>query len=186
MYMSEWMDEWDMLSIEEVDIEKDDKTLDIFKKFENIWPELLINTLKWVLSWNIKWKKQDDNKATYCSKINKKDWEINWQGESSEDIYNKYRAYNPWPGIYSYYLDKKINFEEIEIKPLFWIFSSLLEGGAKKVEVGQVIKNWKHVWVVCLDNKILILKQVKLEWKRSMDILSFINGNKDFLDYKFR
>jgi hypothetical protein len=29
------------------------------------------------------------------------------------------------------------------------------------------------------------LKQIKLEWKKSMDILSFINGNKDFLDYKF-
>jgi hypothetical protein len=31
----------------------------------------------------------------------------------------------------------------------------------------------------------LIIKQIKLEWKKSMDINSFINGNKDFLDYNF-
>jgi hypothetical protein len=29
------------------------------------------------------------------------------------------------------------------------------------------------------------LKQVKLEWKNSMNILSFVNWNKDFLEYSF-
>ena len=175
MYMSKWMDEWDILAIEKVNIDKHDNTLDIFDKFEKIGPKLLINTLNWVLDWSIKWKKQDDSKATFCTKISKEDWNIDFKVESWENIYNKFKAYSPWPWIYSYYNDKKISFEDIE----------LTQDTAPGFEIWKIIKNWKKIWVVTSDNKIIILKQVKLEWKKSMDILSFVNWNKDFLEYKF-
>jgi methionyl-tRNA formyltransferase len=181
MYMSEWMDEWDILAIRKVNIDKLDKTIDIFNKFEKIGPKLLIDTLKQIINWTIKWQKQDDSKATYCSKISKEDWEVNLNKDNWVDIYNKFKAYHPWPWIYSYYNDKKINFEEIELIENEAILSPL--GG--KLDRGNLIKNWKLVWIVASDKKIIILKQVKLEWKKSMDILSFINWNKDFLDYKF-
>jgi len=179
MYMSEWMDEGDILKIEEVEIWKDDKTPDLFKKFEEIWPKLLVDTLKWVLSWEIKGQKQDDSKASYCSKIKKEDWEVSFENETWEQIYNKFRAYYPWPGIYSYFNGKKINFEEV---------TSPQPSPVKERELkeGQVVKlDKKNIWIVCKNNKILLLKQVKLEWKKSMDILSFVNWNKEFLDYKF-
>ena len=175
MYMSEWMDEGDILKIEEVEIWENDKTPDLFKKFEEIWPKLLVDTLKWVLSWEIKGQKQDDSKASYCSKIKKEDWEVSFENETWEQIYNKFRAYYPWPGIYSYFNWKKINFEEVELLDYNWELNIW--------EVDKLSK--KEIWIVCKDNKILLLKQVKLEWKKSMDILSFINWNKDFLEYKF-
>jgi methionyl-tRNA formyltransferase len=175
MYMSEWMDEGDILSIEEVEIWENDTTPDIFKKFEKIWPKLLINSLKWVLDWKIKWIEQDDFMATYCSKIKKQDWEIFFDEENCEEIYNKYKAYYPWPGIFSYYEWKKLNFEEVKIKNYFW--------NKKTWEIEKVF--WGNYWIICEGKKILILKKVKLEWKKSMDILSFINWDKEFLKYKF-
>jgi methionyl-tRNA formyltransferase len=178
MYMSEWMDEWDILDIKEVNIDKLDTTENIFKKFEDIAPNLLINTLKWIIKWTIKWQKQDVQKATYCNKINKEDWQINFQRMSWQDIFNKYRAYFNWPGIYAYFNDKKLNLEKIDLVPIPQNFEVPVPGEVVKI-------NKKTIWVVCPDNKIIILKQVKLEWKKSMDILSFINWNKDFLDYKF-
>lgn len=72
MSMSEGMDEWDILKIEKTQIDILDKTPDIFKKFEQFWTNLLINTLKWIINWKIKWVPQDNSKATYCSKIKKK------------------------------------------------------------------------------------------------------------------
>ena len=45
MYMSEWMDEWNILDIKKTNIDKLDKKEDIFKKFESIGPKLLIDTL---------------------------------------------------------------------------------------------------------------------------------------------
>jgi len=175
MYMAEGMDTWDILKIEEVEIWEHDKTPDIFKKFGKIWPELLVNTLKWVLNWVIKWKKQNEDDASYCSKISKSDWEVNFSKESWRQIYNKFRAYYPWPWVYTYYKWKKLNFEEVELKDYFW--------EKNPWEVDKL--NKKNIWIVCKDNKVLILKKLKLEWKKSVDIISFVNGNKEFLDYKF-
>ena len=55
-------------------------------------------------------------------------------------------------------------------------------------EVWDIVKynfNWNdNIWIL-LSSWILIIKQIKLEWKKSMDINSFVNGNKEFLDYNF-
>jgi len=175
MYMSEWMDEWDILDIKKININKIDKTKDIFWKFEKIGPKLLIDTLNWILNWTIKWKKQDLSKATYCSKISKEDWEINFQNDLSKDIFNKYNAYYDWPGIYTLYNGKKLNLEEIDII-----------NNESNIDIGSVVKlDKKNIWIATKDKNLIILKKVKLEWKKSMDILSFINWNKEFLDYKF-
>jgi methionyl-tRNA formyltransferase len=183
MFMSKWMDEWDILEIEEVLIDKDDKTQDIFNKFENFGAKLAIDTLDKIINWEIEWISQEESKANYCSKIYKEDWEVKFSEENAESIYNKYRSYYNWPWIYCNYKDIKLNIENC------YIFNeNLLEFDIINSELisWDIIKiNKNTIWMVCLDKKILILKQVKLAGKNSMDIISFINGNKDFLDYKF-
>lgn len=173
MYMSEWMDEWDILKIEKVKIEKYDKTEDIFKKFEKIAPDVLVETLKWIIKKEIKAIKQDENEATYCSKIEKKDWEINWNQETAKQIFCKFKAYKSWPWVFSYYKNKKISFEDIDYSD-------------EKIssEAWKIIKNEKQIFVSTI-NWTIILKKVKLEWKKEMDINTFINWNKDFLEYNF-
>ena len=185
IYMSEAMDEWDILSIQKVDIDIIDKTPDIFNKFEKIWTELLINTLKWVLDWSIKAIKQDEEEVSYCSKISKEDWKIDFEKENVADIYNKFRAYTPWPWIYSYYNDKKFSIEDCFYNDIDLEWDDELSiWDVIELENEQGAKN-KEIWIIC-KGWILILKQVKLEWKRSMDILSFVNGNKNFLNYSFK
>ena len=183
MFMSKWMDEWDILKIEEVDIDKDDKTQDIFDKFESFWAKLAIDTLEEVMEWKIKEIPQNSEKATYCSKISKEDWEINFTKNTSEEIYNKYRAYHNWPWIYTEFKNIKLNIETCEKFDWNLLDFNILEEG---LIIWNIIKiNKKTIWVVCADKKILILRQVKLAGKKSMDIISFVNGNKDFLDYNF-
>ena len=182
MYMSEGMDEWDILRIEKVIVDNIDKTQDIFNKFEKIWPDLLYRTLKDLLAWKMFWIKQDTRKATYCKKISKEDWLVKFKTSSAFDIYNIFRAYSNWPGIYSNYNWKKLNIEDCSYSK-GWDFETDI---TEKLIPWWVIKiNKKTIWLVCSDKKLLILNQVKLEWKKSMDIISFINGNKDFLNYTF-
>lgn len=181
MYMSAWMDEGDMLKIKEIDIDILDKSPDIFKKFENIWPNLLIETLKWIISWELKWVPQDSEKATYCKKIEKENWKIDFKNETVTQIYNKFRAYNPWPWIYTFYNGKKFDitdcfFEENDI---------IFDDDFKLWDVVEFEDHWKNsIWILC-NWGILILNKVKLEWKKEMSIKDFLNWNKDFLDYNF-
>jgi methionyl-tRNA formyltransferase len=184
MYMSEWMDEWDILAIEKIKIDIKDNTLDIFKKFESIGVNLLINTLNQIIKWKIKWHKQNNLKATYCSKILKQDWKIDFKNETAENIYNKFRSYTPWPWIFSFYNNKKLQIEDC-------FFENIDLSDDDELKIWDVVelesefwaKN-REIWVIC-NSWILILKQVKLEWKKRMDIISFINWNKEFLDYQF-
>jgi len=174
MYMSAGMDEGDILKIEEVEIWPDENTLDIFEKFSEIGPNLLTSTLQEIASGQLVWTPQIDEDATYCWKISKEDGKVSFQNQTSSEIYNTFRAYTPWPGIFADYNWKKFTIEDCEL----W----------EEVdnEIWSVVKvDKKTIWIVCKDNKLLILRQVKLEWKKSMDIKDFINGNKEFLDYKF-
>jgi len=181
MYMSEWMDEGDILWIKEVDIDINDKTPDIFTKFEIIWADFLMEVLNWVISSKIKWIKQDDGKASYCSKISKEDWEIDFINNTAKQIYDMFRAYTPWPSIYTFYNWKKLSIEECfyDEQEIFY------DDDFKIWDVVEFDDNSKkYIWILC-KRWILIVKQIKLEWKKSMDIMSFINWNKDFLDYNF-
>lgn len=174
MYMSEGMDEWDVLKIAEIKVDNVDKTPDLFKKFEEIWPKLLIETLNWIISWSIKWTPQDNSKATYCKKIEKEDWEINFSEMDSDEIYNKYRAYYTWPGIYTFFEWKKLDLEDICLwEKIDWKIWSVVKLANKQIWI--ISKNWQAI----------LLNKIKLAGKKSMDINSFINWNKKFLDYKF-
>lgn len=181
MKMSEWMDEWDILKVEEVDIDIMDKTQDIFKKFEDIWPKLLYDSLNGVLKGKIIFQKQDEKKATYCKKIEKQDWKIDFEKETVIEIYNKYRAYHIWPWIFTFFKGKKLDIIDCFFEKNNLIFD-------KDFNLWDVVEfedhNKKQVWILC-KWWILILKKIKLEWKKEMDIFDFINWNKDFLDYNF-
>lgn len=190
MYMSEKMDEWDILAIKEVDIDILDNTISIFKKFEELWAKLLYDTLLKVVSCEIIAVKQNELDATYCSKIEKKDWKIDFSVDSAKNIYDKFRAYTPWPWIYSYFKWKKLDItdcffydidlsddEELKLWDVIEIENEHFD------EKNPASKN-KEIWVIC-KKWILTIKKVKIEWKKETNIKDFINANKDFLKYNF-
>jgi len=115
MYMSAGMDEWDILKIEEVEIWSDENTLDIFAKFSDIWPNLMTSTLQEIIAGKLEWTPQVDDDATYCWKISKEDGKVSFQKQTSAEIYNTYRAYTPWPGIFADYNGKKFTIEDCEL-----------------------------------------------------------------------
>ena len=64
---------------------------------------------------NIKFKKQDNKKATFFGKRTKSDGRINWDW-SKEKIYNWVRAQSyPYPGAFAFYNDKKIIIDWVDI-----------------------------------------------------------------------
>ncbi|MDD4151332.1 MAG: methionyl-tRNA formyltransferase [Candidatus Gracilibacteria bacterium] len=181
MKMSEGMDEGDILSIKEVEINILDKTKDIFDKFSKIGTNLLSETLQKYLNGEIKSIKQDNSKATYCGKISKEDGKIDFSNMKAKEIYDLWRAYSIWPGVYTYFNGKKLEitdcfFDEQEIS----LDDDFSIGDVVELEDHSI----KSVGIICFSG-ILLINKLKLEGKKETDIFSFINGNKDFLDYSF-
>ena len=76
---------------------------------------LLLDSIDQILA-NKRLIQQDESKATFCGLIKKEMGRINWLEDTPELISRKLRAYDPWPGIYSYDINgKRISFLEIEI-----------------------------------------------------------------------
>lgn len=175
MKMSEWMDEGDILKIREITISDDETSWTLFEKFADISWYTLIDTLKELEHGGITPLPQDQSQATYCTKISKEDGLIDWKLPSKE-IYQKWQAYTPWPGIYTMYEGKRFLLEGVK----YQVSSSKNNGNP-----GMVIKNENgDIGVVC-GEWVLTLEQVKLEWKKSQHIKDFVNGNQQFISYQF-
>lgn len=180
MYMSEGMDEWDILKIAKIDIDILDTSETLFQKFVEIWPGLLWETLQEIQGWFLVWTPQNHQNATYCSKISKEDGEISFQRQTVQEIHNLFRAYTPWPGIHTFYEGKKLALEACGLS-FTWENSS-----SEPMPVGSFLKLSKNRYgIICADTKIIEVIQVKLEGKKSMDVQSFVNGNKNILNYIF-
>jgi methionyl-tRNA formyltransferase len=166
MKISKGMDEGDIFLIKRVPIENEDTTTTLFSKLavtsSVILPLVLSDIVKGILSP----LPQNNQKATYCRKIEKEDGKINWN-KTAEEIKNMIRAYTPWPNVYTELSGKKIKILEAEIS------KDDLPPGKIALE-NNIIK-------IGTKKGSLIPKKIQLEGKSPMDIKNFLNGYKSLL-----
>ena len=97
MLMEEGLDTGDILEKIEFVIPQDMRLHALMQQLTEDACELTLSTIR---NFNtIKPEKQDENEATLCKKIKKADGEIDF--EDAALIYNKYRAFEGWPGIFA-------------------------------------------------------------------------------------
>ena len=132
----------------------------LFDRLTTVASELTINVLRNFSSYTP--VKQDDSLSTHCSKISKKDGEVSFIDAS--ELYNKYRAFTPWPAIYLISGLKLKNIELVEA-------SSINKNG----KILSIDKN--SIVVGCEKGSIRIFK-VQPASKKEMDISSYINGKR--------
>jgi methionyl-tRNA formyltransferase len=96
MLMEEGLDSGDMLGFVYVDIKQDMVVGELFDELSRAASKLTLDIIKEFDS--IKPLKQFKALASYSKKITKKDGEVEF--DNAYDIYMKYRAFTPWPGIY--------------------------------------------------------------------------------------
>ena len=97
MLMEEGLDTGDILEKVEFVIPKDMRLHALMQQLTEDACSLTLSTIRHYKS--ITPEKQDEKQATLCKKIKKSDGEINF--EDAKEIYNKYRAFEGWPGIFA-------------------------------------------------------------------------------------
>jgi len=109
---------------------------------------------------------QNNSEATYTKIIKKTDGHINLQ-DTVEEIYRKYRAYNHWPGIFSYWNNKRIIFKELKINNKMNIGKNLL-GKVENLKNGSLVINAR-------DGQLLV-SNLQIEGSKAMNAPVFVNG----------
>ena len=117
-------------------------------------------------------------KIQLCRKIKKEDALIDWN-DSSENIFNKYRAYHPWPGSCSFFREKRVNFIKFVRCELEPSLSSNLSPGEFVFD-----KSTKNLYVKTQEGS-LIVERLKQEGGKEILGLDFWNGIKEKTGLRF-
>lgn len=173
MLMDTGIDTGDILRQKEITIETNETYLDLADKLADFSAKVLLGVLDDFVCKKIVPQKQNEIQASYCQLIRKSDGQINWN-DSAENIYNKYRAFVAWPGIFTLWKVtdqmKRLKLNKIVLGNVF----------STDHQVGEVFKIENNIFVQTKTGTIL-LKEVQLEGKPNISVNNFINGHKDFL-----
>jgi methionyl-tRNA formyltransferase len=95
MRVDEQLDHGPILSIERTLVGADEHAPSLSKRLSSLGADLLLRTL----AGDMRETPQDHSRATLAPKIEKSEGEIRWS-DPARTIYNKFRAFDPWPGVF--------------------------------------------------------------------------------------
>ena len=160
MLMEEGLDTGDILKIETIDVSDDEMVESLFNRLTDVAADLTVDVLQNYVSYEA--EPQDDTLSTHCSKITKADGEVAF--ENAVVLYNKYRAFTPWPGIY---LNSGLKLKKIS-----------LEDKTSLNAAGEILRiDSDSIVVSCSEGSVRIYT-VQAPSKKEIDILSYINGKR--------
>ena len=165
--MNERMDEGDIILDRVVRIDNEDNAVTLSKKLFIEAALLLLRSIELIKEGRVNFVRQDNAKATYAPKLKKTDGLIDWQ-QDAEDIYNRVRAFVPWPACFTYW-DKKI----------LKIWKAKTTATVPGTVPGTVVKVGADGIVVSAGKGALRIEELQLEGKRSMSAEEFTRGHKE-------
>lgn len=137
---------------------------ELFSELGDLGGELIIATLLNFSS--LKPVKQDDKKASECKKIQKSDGVISFN-ESAREIYNKFRAFTPWPSLSLASGLKLLNLELLN------------EYDGRKFErVGEVLSVKSGEIIITCKSGALRLKILQEPGKKPVSADAYLNGKR--------
>ncbi len=98
MLMDEGLDMGDVLSFSYVKLDDKITSQTLFETLSDVAKKLTVKTLKNFD--NIMPLPQSDANFSKCSKISKQDGEVDVLTLSAYEVYTKFRAFTPWPGVF--------------------------------------------------------------------------------------
>jgi methionyl-tRNA formyltransferase len=166
------MDTGPILNQKEVPISDEDTTGSLSVKLAKVGAQLLMQTLPLWIEGRKKPRPQDESGASHSKMIKKEDGEIDWR-LSTQELWRRVRAFDPWPGSFARWRDKRLKL--VKVLPLY---------GKKSDEPGKVVALPPPAPVtvgVETGDGVLGLVKLQLEGKRELSAEEFVRGQRDFI-----
>ena len=172
MLLDAGMDSGPILSQKEVAIEPKDTTGSLASKLAEVGASLLMEVLPLWLAGGLKPMPQDESKASYTKQFTKSEGEIDWRLPAKE-IERRIRAFQPWPGCYTYWQGKVLKI--IEAMPIAY------EGVSELGKVISLPKSYVAEVGIQTGDGVLGLLLIQLEGRRAISAVDFVRGQRDFI-----
>lgn len=174
MLMDEGMDTGDILAQKGIEIFPSEMREDLTARLVHIGRELLLETIPLWVERKIAPQAQKDTETTLCQLIERSDGRVIWTADA-EEIYNRYRALSPWPGIFTFW---KRDDDLLRLK--LHQVSYQKQTPQTEYRIGEVFELGEKVGIRT-GAGVILLEEVQLEGKDRMSVQEFLRGNKGFI-----
>ncbi len=166
MRMTAGLDSGPILLQREVEIGAHETTVDLAPRLAAVGAGLMIETLRGLAAGSIAERPQDDSLATFAPRLEKGDGEIDWSLEAGA-IYDRFRAFQPWPGLRTRLAEEAI--KVVECRPA---------SGSGIGEPGEIVAVERSIRVACGGETLLDLEILQRPGRRSLDAPTFAHGER--------
>ena len=166
MKLDEGMDSGPILAQREVSIWVGETGVELTHRLFEVGAALLAEVLPGWASGDVRACAQDERHATTTALVKKSDGEIDW-GRGVEEIERMVRAYQPWPGAFTYWGGKLVKI----------IAARAVDGTAAHGEV--VSLNGGQIGIGA-EGGVLEIHRLQIEGGRAMGSEEFLRGRKGF------
>lgn len=166
-FIDDKIDTGEIILQQEIDISNHETVGTLHDKLMFLGADLVAKTIDLISDGNVTTKKQPALEEKSAPKLNPENTKINWTA-SLDTIYNKIRGLNPFPSAWTII---KNDDEEIATK----LYAVQKEICNHTYSMGKIITSKKEM-KVAVKNGFIIIDEIKLSGKKTMDIKSLLNG----------
>lgn len=160
------MDAGDTWACQLIPILPEDTTESLWERMSKQGAPFLVDTLEAILAGRLTKSPQDHNQATYAPAVRKEEGSIDWN-LTAQTIFNKFRAFTPWPGLFCCTCEKRFKLTAINISSL-----------SHQLSPGTVLAIDKESLKICCgNNSVLEVLEIQPEGKKNMHPYCYCRGN---------
>jgi methionyl-tRNA formyltransferase len=156
------LDTGDILLQKEIPIAPIDTSETLSPKLASPGADLLIETLRGLQAGTIKPKSQDHSKATLAPILKKEDGKMDFH-RTAQEIHNRLRGFQPWPGAFTQFRGK--NLQVTQAAAL-----------ARSTNPSELLIENNQLLVGCAGRTTLEILELQPEGKKRMPAKDFIHG----------
>jgi methionyl-tRNA formyltransferase len=162
MRIDESLDTGDILLQKEIAIADEDTSVTLAPRLAAIGAELMMETLRGLESGSLRPQKQDDSQATLAPVLKKEDGKIDFR-RSAQEVYNRFRGFQPWPGAFTRFRGKGLGI-------------TAMRPASEKVRPLQLLAAGGQLFVGCGDSRAIELLEVQPDGKKRISAKDFVHG----------
>ena len=160
MKIEEELDTGPVCNIYKINIENNFNAEDINEKLSSLAAEKILDNIDDIYEDKANFIEQDHSSATYATKIQKLEGQINWK-EDAKIIIGKINGLYPVPGAYFMFNGERYKILKAEI-------------GQAQGKPGEVLSD--HLEISCGDKKSIKIKEIQRQGKKPQSIGEFVLG----------
>jgi methionyl-tRNA formyltransferase len=161
MKIAEQLDTGPVCNSYKINLENSLNASDVAEKLSSIAAEKILNNIDDIMEDKVNFIEQDHTKATYASKIQKAEGEINWN-ENAKKINGKINGLYPVPGAFFIFKGERYKILKAKI-------------GNGIGNPGEVITDYLEI--CCGDKQSIKIKEIQRQGKKPQNIEKFMLGS---------